>query len=329
MLLDNFDSLLLDLDGVVYRGKRAIEGAVESINRAQSLGKRIGYITNNASRSPGAIASQLQELGLDASAEQIIGSAAAAATMLAARIEPGSKVLVVGGEGLRSEVSARGFEIVSSSDEKPVAVVQGFSPEIGWPDLAEASFAIQQGAIWIATNQDWTLPLERGIAPGNGTLVGAVHTAVGILPDFAGKPFRPIFDAAIEQLGVTRPLMIGDRLDTDIKGAIAAGIPSATVFTGITSNKELLGAKSDERPNFILNDLSDLFENYTEPVDTKRGSRCGSSEVELLGDKVILIAGNPSSVQTIRAATHLIWTSGRPIYGLQVDPELLGAANGR
>lgn len=329
MLIDNFDSLLLDLDGVVYRGSLAIEGAVESINRAQQMGKKIGYVTNNASRTPDAIAHQLNEFGLSVQADEIIGSAAAAARLLAERLPKGAKVLVVGGEGLRSEVNALGFEIVEGAADQPAAVVQGFSPEVGWRQLAEAAFAIQAGAIWIATNQDWTLPLEKGVAPGNGTLVGAVHTTVGILPDFAGKPFRPIFDAAKSQLGVSKPLMIGDRLDTDIKGAIAAGIPSATVFTGIATNKELLGAKSDERPNYILDDLSDLFADYQEPKATKRGSKCGSSEVELLGDRVVLVDGHPAAIQTIRAATHLIWSSGRPIYGLQVDPLLLGVERGR
>lgn len=325
MLIDNFDSLFLDLDGVVYRGSRAIDGSVEAIGRAAAIGKKIAYITNNASRTPEQIAEQLVGLGLPATADQIVGSASAAANILASRIPPASKVLVVGGEGLRVEVAKRGFEIVSDAAAGPAAVIQGFSPDVGWRDLAQAAFAIQSGAIWIATNQDWTLPLEDGIAPGNGTLVGAVHTAVGILPDFAGKPFRPIFDAALSQTGVSRPLMIGDRLDTDIKGAHSANIASATVMTGVIGNKELLGAKSDERPDYILSDLTDLFADYPSKKTTKRGVKVGRSEVELLGDKVLLTSGNPSDLNTLRAATDLIWSSGRPIYGLQIAAELLGA----
>ena len=253
MLIDNFDSLLLDLDGVVYRGRNSIAGAVESIQKAKELGKKVGYITNNAARTPEQIAQQLVDFGIPVFPVEIIGSAEAAAKLLASKLSSG-KVLVVGGEGLRTEVAKQGFEVVDSASEQPVAVLQGFSPEVGWPQLAEAAFAIQAGAIWIATNQDWTLPLEKGIAPGNGTLVGAVHTAVGILPEFAGKPFRPIFDSALKQLDINNPLVIGDRLDTDIKGAIGVGLASACVLTGIAGRKELLGARSDERPNFIIQD---------------------------------------------------------------------------
>lgn len=324
MLIDSFDSLLLDLDGVVYRGKKAIAGAVESITKAQQLGKSVGYITNNASRTPSQIAAQLREFGISVEDHQIIGSARAAAKLLASKIPSGSKVLVVGGEGLRAEVEAIGFALASSSEDLPAAVIQGFSPEVGWKDLAEAAFAIQNGAIWIATNQDWTLPLEKGIAPGNGTLVGAVHTAVGILPEFAGKPFRPIFDSALSELGFQKPLVVGDRLDTDIKGAVGAGLESAAVLTGIAGNKELLGAKSDERPNYILTNLSELFSDYPEPRRTKSSVIYGASEVELIGERLMISAGNPSAVDTIRAATDLVWSSGRPIYGLQVDAKLLG-----
>ncbi|MFM1994005.1 MAG: hypothetical protein RL537_694 [Actinomycetota bacterium] len=322
MLIDKFDSLLLDLDGVVYRGKKSVTGAVESIKRAQQLGKKIGYITNNAARTPEQIAQQLDAFGIEVLPNQIMGSAEAAAKLLASKLS-GGKVLVVGGEGLRTEVAKQGFEVVDSANDQPVAVLQGFSPDVGWPQLAEAAFAIQAGAMWIATNQDWTIPLERGIAPGNGTLVGAVHTAVGLLPEFAGKPFRPIFDAAIRQLGVSNPLVIGDRLDTDIKGANGAGLASACVMTGIAGKKELLGAKSDERPSFIIQDLGSLFEDYPEAKLDNFSCRVGNSEVALVGDKLLLAAGNSAAIDTIRAATNLVWSSGRPIYGLQVAAELV------
>ena len=322
MLIDNFDSLLLDLDGVVYRGRNSIAGAVESIQKAKELGKKVGYITNNASRTPEQIAQQLIDFGISVLPGEIIGSAEAAAKLLASKLSSG-KVLVVGGEGLRTEVAKQGFEVVDSASDHPVAVLQGFSPEVGWSQLAEASFAIQAGAIWIATNQDWTLPLEKGIAPGNGTLVGAVHTAVGILPEFAGKPFRPIFDAALKQLEISNPLVVGDRLDTDIKGAIGAGLSSACVLTGIAGRKELLGARSDERPNFIIQDLRGLFEEYPSAQTGKESCRFGDSEVAIVGDKLLLAAGNHASIDTIRAATNLVWSSGRPIYGLQVAAELV------
>jgi glycerol 3-phosphatase-2 len=324
VLVDNYDSLLLDLDGVVYRGKAAVPNAVDAINHAQEIGKKVAYITNNASRTPESIAKQLVELGIQAYPEQIVGAARAGAKLLASKIPAGSKVLVVGGEGLRVEVEKLGFLVVGSVDDSPAAVIQGFSPDVGWKELAEAAFAIQAGAVWVATNQDWTLPLEKGIAPGNGTLVGAVHTAAGILPEFAGKPFAPIFEEAMN-LDLGRALVIGDRLDTDIKGASNFGIDSACVLTGIATRKELLGAKSDERPTFILDDLSELFVDYLEPTKTKRGFRLRDAEVELLGDKVLSTSSNPASTDALRAATQLIWTSGRPIYGLEVEPGLIGA----
>ena len=321
MLLANYDSLLLDLDGVVYRGGEAVPHAVEAINSAAQRLK-IGYVTNNSSRTPQAIAGQLNGFGLSVLEQQIVGSARAGAKLLLGRVPNGSKVLVVGGEGLRAECLAVGFEIVSSSSDKPVAVIQGFSPDISWKDLAQASFAIQNGAIWIATDQDWTIPLEAGIAPGNGTLVGAVHTAVGILPDFAGKPFPPIFEQALEQLDISKPLMIGDRIDTDIRGANAVGMDSAVVLTGIATKKELIGAKPEDRPTFIFDDLRGLFETYPKIKETKRGVKCNKSEVQKLGNKIVLVSGDPGSIDTLRAATQLIWNCGTPIYGLDVEPVL-------
>ena len=321
-LVDGYDSLLLDLDGVVYLGSKAVVHAIESINSAQAQGLRIGYVTNNASRKPQTIASQLEGFGLTVQPDEVIGSARAAVKMLQERIPPGSKVLVVGGEGLTSEVLAVGFEIVSSASDKPAAVIQGFSPDVGWKDLAEAAFAIQGGAIWLATNQDWTIPREGGIAPGNGTLVSAVHTAVGILPDFAGKPFRPIFDSAVSQLSISRPLMIGDRLDTDIRGGVGFGIDTACVLTGIASRKDLIGARPEDRPTYILEDLRQLFEPYPIVKPTKRGVKLGRTEVELLGNKVLVTQGDPRSLEALRAACSLIWNCGTPIYGLDVEAAL-------
>jgi glycerol-1-phosphatase len=321
-LVSHYDSLLLDLDGVVYLGAKPVVHAVESINQAQSNGLKVGYVTNNASRKPESIAEQLVGFGLNVEPDEVIGSARAAVKMLSQRIPAGSKVLVVGGEGLRFEVEAAGFQIVETSTDQPAAVIQGFSPEVGWKHLAEASYAIQNGAIWLATNQDWTIPREAGIAPGNGTLVSAVHTAVGILPDFAGKPFRPIFDSAIDQLNISRPLFIGDRLDTDIRGANNFGIDSACVMTGIATRKELLSAKKEDRPKFIIGDLRELFAEYPAVKATKHGFKCNKTEVEIAGTQVMVSKGDPKSLDALRCATELIWSSKTPIYGLEVDSRL-------
>ncbi|HEY4224921.1 MAG TPA: haloacid dehalogenase, partial [Pseudolysinimonas sp.] len=198
--LDGVDLLLADLDGVVYTGSEALPYAVESINRAHQT-VRVGYLTNNASRTDAVVASHLNELGLTVAPDDVVTSPQAAMRLLAGLVPAGSKILVVGGDGLVDELHKAGFDVTRSADDDPVAVVQGFAPEVGWKDLAEAAFALQARTDraelpWVATNTDWTIPQARGIAPGNGTLVSAVHTAIGRLPIVAGKPERAIFDAA-------------------------------------------------------------------------------------------------------------------------------------
>ena len=186
--IDGADVLLLDLDGVVYRGKAAIPHAVETLQRLRGDGLRIGYITNNAARRPDTVAEQLRGFGLDVTTDQVVTSPQAAVRLLADRLPAHARVLVIGGDGLVSVVQEAGFEVVRSADDAPDAVVQGFAPELGWSDLAEAAFALADpDRLWVATNTDWTIPVERGIAPGNGTLVSAVHAAVGRLPDRRGQ----------------------------------------------------------------------------------------------------------------------------------------------
>jgi len=317
-----YDTLLCDLDGVIYEGKNAIEPAPSVINGFQAAGVKVGYVTNNSSRRPETIAEQLQGFGVDTKPEQVIGSAQTGAELLATLIPAGSKVLVVGGEGLRFAVSALGFELVESADDEPAGVIQGFAPDVAWRNLAEASYAIQNGAKWVATNQDWTIPQERGIAPGNGTLVSAVHTAVGILPPVAGKPEPEIFNTAVRQLGATRALFVGDRIDTDITGANRAGMDSVLVMTGISSRREVIGVKEKGRPTYIIANMGELTRKYEAPKATKRGYKCGKVLVELLGNKVRVVDGDPKSVEALRAATTLIYNCELPIHALDVEPAL-------
>jgi HAD superfamily hydrolase (TIGR01457 family) len=321
-VLDKFETLLLDLDGVIYEGGRAIIDSVESITALKAKGAQVGFITNNASRTSEDIAKQLQSFGLELKAEDVITSAQAGALLLKNLIPQGSKVLVVGGEGLRSNVSLAGFKIVETSKDSPVAVIQGFDPSVGWKQLAEASYAIQQGAKWVATNQDWTIPREEGLAPGNGTLVSAVHTAVGQLPVVAGKPEKAIFETALEHFGTSSAIYVGDRLDTDVLGANRSGLGSALVMTGVTTRKELLAAKPDSRPTYVLETLKDLLGSYQAPVKTKRGYKLGSTEVELLGQKVLVSFGDPRSLDALKCACLTIWDSGKPIHTLDVEQAL-------
>lgn len=317
-----YDVVLCDLDGVIYEGTDAIQDAPETINSFLATDIPVGYVTNNSSRKPETIADQLSGFGILTAPENVIGSAKTGVDILATLIPAGSKVLVVGGEGLRSRVVEAGFELVKSSDDKPAGVIQGFDPSVAWNDLAEASYSIANGAKWVATNQDWTIPREKGIAPGNGTLVSAVHTAVGQLPIVAGKPEVAIYKTAVEHFGAKEPIFVGDRIDTDIRGANRAGIDSVLVMTGISTRKEVLGVKKEDRPKFIIGTMAELLKDYDLPKKTKHGYACKGAEVELLGNKVIVTHGDPKSLAALRAACAVIYASETPIYGLDVEPAL-------
>jgi len=324
--LHGVDVVLADLDGVVYAGPGAIPHAVESLTRAASEGRRLGYITNNASRTDATVAAHLSGLGLPTRPEEVVTSPQAAMRLLAERVAPGATVLVVGGEGLVVEVEKAGYRVTRSADDAPAAVVQGFAPDVGWTQLAEAAYALatpedQGGIPWIATNTDWTIPQARGIAPGNGTLVSAVHTAVGRLATVAGKPEAPIFHAAVARFDAQKPLFLGDRLDTDIQGAQAAGIDSALVLTGIDRPKHVLAAPANARPTYILSDLRQLFEPY--PVVRQKGDLTivRDASVRISGPDVQIVSEG-SDIDLLRAAAHAIWATGRQIFGFRVPERL-------
>lgn len=324
-LLDGVDVVFADLDGVIYRGPHAIPHAVESINAI--AGARVGYITNNASRTDASVATHLSELGLTVAPEDVVTSPQAAMTVLSELVPAGSTILVVGGDGLTSELERAGFVVTRSAEDSPAAVIQGFAPDVGWTQLAEAAFALQAGGEsmpWVATNTDWTIPQARGTAPGNGTLVSAVHTAVGRLPVVAGKPEIPIFTEAVTRFSATNALMIGDRLDTDILGANRSGIPSVLVLTGIDQAKQVLAAAVKERPTYILDDLRGLHEPYPETVVTNDGTdvitTVGTAAVRLSGFAITVDRG--TGVDLLRAGSAAIWNSGHAIYALDVAPEL-------
>jgi ribonucleotide monophosphatase NagD (HAD superfamily) len=244
----------------------------------------------------------------------------------------GATILVVGGDGLVDVVEKAGFTVTRSADDSPSAVVQGFAPEVAWTHLAEASFALARdangdGIPWVATNTDWTIPVERGIAPGNGTLVSAVHTAAGILPIVAGKPEVAIFEEAVERFGASSPMFIGDRLDTDILGANRAGIPSVMVLTGIDHAKQVIAAAADSRPRFLLEDLRGLSEPYPvieagEDHDGSIVTKVGDAIVRRSAEKITIENAGDSRINLIRAGAAAVWTSGIAIYALEVPAEL-------
>jgi HAD superfamily hydrolase (TIGR01450 family) len=324
--LAGVDVVLADLDGVVYAGPGALPYAVESLNLAR-VDRTIGYITNNASRTDASVAAHLSDLGLDTAPRDVVTSPQAAMRLLAERIAPGSAVLVVGGDGLVTEVEKAGFVVTRSADDAPAAVVQGFAPEVGWTQLAEAAFALktpeEEGGIpWVATNTDWTIPQSRGIAPGNGTLVSAVHTAVGRLATVAGKPEVPIFEEAIARFGARHPLFLGDRLDTDILGANRAGIASALVLTGIDRPKHVLAAPEGSRPTFILGDLRELHEPYPEVRVVDGAATVRDAVVAIDGPDVRIVSPGTRPIDLVRAGAAAIWSSGRAIFGFRVPEQL-------
>ena len=254
---------------MVYAGPHAIPGAVESLQQLAGLDIGLGYVTNNASRTPAQVAAHLRELGAPAEDDQVVSSSQAAAELLSSMLPPGAKVLITGSPALAQEIELVGLTPVSSQDEDPVAVVQGFNPGIGWKELAEAAYVVSAGALWVATNTDMSIPQPRGMAPGNGTLVAAVSAATGQTPLVAGKPEAPLFHAAAKRLAADRPLVVGDRLDTDILGGNNAGFATVAVLTGVDTKHTIIAARTAERPVYIINELSDLHRPYP-AVDQRR-----------------------------------------------------------
>ncbi len=273
-LAQQHDCLLLDLDGTVFRGHQATLGAVDTL---AAVDCRILFVTNNASRSAGQVAQHLCDLGFTAEPSDVVTSAQSAARLLAEQLPQGAKVLIVGTEALAAEVGAVGLAPVRQWSDAPVAVVQGHSPETSWPDLAEAALAIRSGALWVAANVDKTLPSERGLLPGNGSMVAALRTATDREPQVAGKPSPVLMADAMSRGDFHTPLVIGDRLDTDIAGANASRLPSLMVLCGVNSAEDAIWAVPQQRPDYLAEDLRAL----TVDADTLRIGPHPGWQVEL------------------------------------------------
>ncbi len=308
--MDRFDAVLADLDGVVYAGPHAIPGAIDALSGLSGQGVGLAYVTNNASRTPAQVAAHLRELGAPADDDQVVSSAQAGAALLASRFPTGTRVLVTGSLALAQEVTALGMVVVDSARDNPEVVIQGFDPELGWADLAEATYAINAGATWIATNTDMTIPRDRGLAPGNGTLVAAVRSAVGHEPLVAGKPEAPLFHTAAARLGARKPVVVGDRLDTDILGGNNAGMATALVLTGVDSGETALRARTAERPQFIIDTLAQLYLPYPEIQHDGAKATCGAAAASVVdGGTAVRIEGDPSDSDAWRAACAAWWAA--------------------
>ncbi len=306
-LIAQHDLVMLDLDGVVYRGDAAVPGAVDALSAAGAAGTRLAYVTNNASRTATTVAEHLRDLGIPGVDDaDVVTAAQAVVDLMAADLPRGAKVLVVGGVGLTEPLEAAGLVAVRSADDDPVAVVQGFHPDLGWKDLAEATYAVTAGARWYASNLDLTVPTARGVAPGNGSLVNLVRTVTGVDPTVAGKPEPPLLRSTIARCQGKAPLMVGDRLDTDILGAANAGVPSLAVLTGLSDVQTIADAEGDLRPSYVAADLSGLLAGHPEVVVDGERARCGEVEARLDGDRVEVAAGD--ALHRLRAGVALAWT---------------------
>ena len=261
-LAEQFGGFVCDLDGVVYRGRRTVPGAVEALG---ALTAPVVYATNNASGTPDEFTLRLRGHGVDVQPEQVLTSSLAAARVLSRRLDPGAPVMAIGGTGVAASLRAVGLEPKGPDDGATVvAVVQGYGKDVTAGDLGHAAAAIRGGARWIATNEDRTLPTEEGVAPGNGALVAALAMAVDVAPEVIGKPHPPMYELAADLLRQPpeHVLAVGDRLETDIAGAVATGMPGALVLTGVHGAKDAAAAPRGMRPSYLLRDLGDLHRPY-------------------------------------------------------------------
>jgi glycerol-1-phosphatase len=304
-LLDTHDVLLADLDGTLYRGQAAVPGAPEAVRAAADRGVRTVYVTNNASRRPADVAAHLAELGFPAGNGDVATSSQAAAAMLAAQLPAGTPVLVVGTEALAAEITGVGLGVTADPAEA-AAVVQGHSPDTGWRLLADATVALRAGAVWVACNLDPTLPTDRGPLPGNGSFVAVLRLSSGREPQVAGKPAPALLRDAVRRTGSRNPLVIGDRLDTDIEGGRAAGLATLLVLTGVSGAAELLAAPPQLRPDYVAPDLSAL---HADAAGLAPGPRPGWT-ARVSGPGTCVLAGSGDAVDALRALCAVHWASG-------------------
>jgi glycerol-1-phosphatase len=312
-LCEAYDAALYDLDGVLYLGSGPIGHAAASVAAARAAGMRTAFVTNNASRRPAAVAELLTGLGIPAEATDVVTSAQAATRLLRERLAAGAQVLVVGAAGLAEEVELAGFAAVRVAGPEVAAVVQGYDPGTGWGALAEGCVALLSGALWVATNTDNTLPSPRGPLPGNGAMVAALQVATGCEPLVAGKPEPALHLESVARVGAVRPLVIGDRLDTDVLGAVRGGADSLLVLTGVVDVRTAISAPRGMRPTFVATDLRGLLAAQPPVEMGESTASCADSRADYDGGTVRV---RGSGTTALRAACALAWAcadAGRPV----------------
>jgi glycerol 3-phosphatase-2 len=310
-----YDLAMLDLDGVVYVGGHAVPGAPDHLKRARGDGMRLAFITNNASRPPERVAEHLRELGVEARTEDVVTSAQAAARLVADRFGAGSRVVCLGADGLRLALERAGMVPVGADDDA-VAICTGYGPDVRWADIMRAAVRIRDGLPWVASNTDVTFPAEFGVAPGHGVQVDMLRRFTGVDPVVAGKPERPLLDETVRRVGGERPLMVGDRLDTDIEGAHRAGLESLLVLTGVTGLAELVAAAREHRPTYVARDLAGLAQAHAAPVRTEGGFELGGWRAGT-EDGRLVVSGDGDPDEWWRAVAACAWAhldeTGEPV----------------
>ena len=301
-----YDLAMLDLDGVVYVGGEAVPGAPERIAAARAEGIRLAFITNNASRPPDLVAAHLSELGVPAEPQDVVTSAQAACRLVLDRWGPGARIGLLGGQGLEVALREAGLVPVGVDDPTAVALVSGYGPEVLWRDVMRAAVRIRDGLWWVASNTDYTIPTSYGVAPGHGMQVQSLTAFSGVRPVVAGKPARPLLDETVRRLGAGRPLMVGDRLDTDIEGASNIGIDSLLVLTGVTRLDELIAATEGERPTYLAAELDGLLVAHQAPVAEAGGYAAGGWHARVVEGR-LAVSGAGASDDWWRAVASAAW----------------------
>jgi phosphoglycolate/pyridoxal phosphate phosphatase family enzyme len=261
-IADRYDAFLFDLDGVLFRGDTAIPGASDAVARLRELGRRLAFVTNNSSRTPSDVVAHLARVGIDAFEDEVVSSALTTAALLAER--GCRRAFVVGEAGLRDALVAQGIEI-RPDDELPVdVVVVGWDRTLTYETLRAATVLVQDGAALVASNADANYPAPDGHRwPGAGAILAAIETAAETRAEVIGKPHAPLLLEALARTGGARPLMIGDRLDTDIDGANRLGWDSCLVLTGISTTDDV--ERTGIVPTHVLDDLRGLLEPPSAP----------------------------------------------------------------
>ena len=239
----NIKSLILDMDGVLWKGDAAIGNIPATFEQIRKRGLKVAFVTNNGTQTPGQYVERLARLGVGIEPWQVVTSALGVADLLATRFPPGGSIFAIGGEGVMAALLAKGFTLLGVSEaENARAVVIGLDLHINFEKMREATLLVRRGVPFYATNPDKTFPTPRGEIPGAGAWISVIVTATGIEPIYAGKPSPYLIELARQRLGTIKEetLVVGDRLETDIAGGQAAGMPSALVLSGVSSREQAL-----------------------------------------------------------------------------------------